>query len=549
MPHTRAMRITICPAALTAVVACAHPLIRVAPPAPGAPAVQERLAAPLAYALTVVPAVSYNEPFAAQIDDGGLTARLTALVPPGAALVRDPRLDVTARELVPLAIQGATPSPALVEHALHLHGVVESGRAYVGRGPTADAQLAALAPVLVARLAYANTRIGIAIAPGLAVAVVAYTSAVTIVSAPREATDRAVLEAILAPPFEVPHVHVTHEDHAVDALALTVARDGAGLFRASFACAGHTGPQWVAIDADDHAEPLATFPISCAKPAPVDYLVEPDANLTTPDVARRLAALINRERTAAGLAPLVPDGPATAAAEQYATVMAQAHAVVHDLGHTTPEQRLARAGRVPIVVAESTLKADNFGQAMEVMLNDAAYRRQVADRTVTHMGLGVVRDRSGELYIAIEYEQLTPAIDLAALEARARDQLFAGTATRRTAYRGNKIARDLRAPPALDTDLSRIAREAAANIALGWAPDAVAVLLHRRFQNEDRRFDELKQLTVLVTDAAAVDVSHLLDPDQIIDNIGVGAAQSSGGGPLSGRAYIVVVTGRYRGVR
>ncbi len=533
-------------AAVAELVACAPPQVVRAPPEGPDPApASEHLDAPLTFGPVAHPAAAYDEVIAPRLApaDGGVRMGLQALMPEGAVLARDPRLDLAAAELAELLARGATPSDAVVQFALHAHGVVEPGHIYVGRGASAEDQLAALAPQLADKLAPGNARVAVAPRADLALVLVAYAPAVVFDHAPREVDGWTELAATLAPPYTTPHVVITHDDRARE--PVDASRDADGHFHFTLSCALHAGMQWVAISGDDQVAPLAVVPISCGEPPPATYRVEPDRNLAATDVAFRIAALINRERIAARLAPLIPDAPATAAARAYAAVIARTKDVAHDIEGTTPPTRLAAAGRRPIAVSESTVKADDLREATEVLLDDPMYRRQVVDPKATHVSVGVVTDHSGELYIAIEYIEIPPPIDTAAMEARAAQQLIAAGNTRRTTYRGRRIERDIAAPPEVDRDLSAIARELAGDIALGESSSAVQDVLKRRVLDELGRYTNVDFHVVLITDPDRVDVRALLAPGSVIDNLGIGVVQSSRAGPNSGRAYLVVLTGRY----
>src|ERR1700733_2065460 len=162
----------------------------------GAP-ISERLDAPITFGPVEHAASSYDEPFTAPTSEPLTDAIFAGLQ---TAAVRDARLDVACAELARIVPQGAPLSEALVEFALHVHGVVERGHAFVAHGTTAAEIGAALAPQLGDPLRFSNARIGIGGSDPVVV-IVAYTSPVTFIAAPREVHGGVELAASLSPAF------------------------------------------------------------------------------------------------------------------------------------------------------------------------------------------------------------------------------------------------------------------------------------------------------------------------------------------------------------
>jgi uncharacterized protein YkwD len=346
------------------------------------------------------------------------------------------------------------------------------------------------------------------------------------------------LRATLARPYTHPRVTVTGDDRSIAHPTVTV--DGTS-FRTSIRCAGTTS--WITIDADEPT-PLAIVPVSCGTP-PATFRVEPDRNVETADVERRLTALINRERLAAGLPPLHTDRRATVAASEYARTMLRANDIVHELVGT-PVTRMADAGRRPLVVDETTFRADDLAQASMLLLDEPSYRKQVLAKNVTHVGVGVASSPSGELFVAIEYIEVLPPVDETALEARVARQIIDKHNTRRTlhaASRGRSIF--VPADPLINDELRANARYYARQVATGWSAATTDITLNRQLLGARHTYDGIHKEVIEVTDPATVDESKLFADGAVVDAIGVGVAQSARDGWLSGRTYLVILYGRY----
>ncbi len=531
--------------ALILVAACASPGVPfVTRPVVEAPPVIEPLSPAIVFGPVGHLAAGYDEPASAPEDraSDALFEQLELGLGPGAVLARDPRLDLAAAEVAGVVAQGASPSDGLIEFALHAHGVVERGRALVARGATPELRMRMLAPQLGNALAYPNTRVGIGGGDELAVVILAYTVPVHVIALPREIHGGTMLAAVLSPPYEHPQITITHDDRSIDHLAAI--EDGGGRFHAAVSCAGRTGRQWIAVSADHQTAPLAILPVSCNEPPPASYRVEPDANLLTTDARRRLLALIDRERVIAQLPPLRPDAAATAAAQAYAETMRTHRDAEHDLEATTPVTRLRAAGRIPLIVNETTIEADDLAHATEILLNDPLYRAQVVAPTATHIGLGLASTAS-ELFVAIDYIQIVPHMDPVRLEQQAIDEILRAGGTLRLNSVRSRHPQFVVAPPVTDADLTRFARFYAANLALGWSPATVQRALKRDLQDSTVRYEAITEVVTEISDPKQIDASHTFRPGMVVDNLGVGVAQAPRDGPMCGRTWRVVIFGSY----
>jgi uncharacterized protein YkwD len=507
-------------------------------PAVDAPPVIEPLAPAVTFGPVAQPAERYEEPLATQPAPDPISDEIYAGLPQAA---RDPRLDLAAAELAEVSAQGVSLADDVVAFALHAHGVVEHGQVFVAFGATAGDRLHDVLPGLGDRLAYPNARVGIGGRADRSVLVVAYTTPAHLIGVPRNVPGGFELHFKLDRPYEKPHVTVTSNDGSVTNSSIRLVD---GVYRASIPCL-HPGEQWISLTAADTPAPLAVVPIGCRQPPEPTFRVEPDVNLKTTDIARRLTALINRERLAAGLAPLSADPAATLAAQRYTEVMRRHRDPAHDLESSTPNTRLAAFGRIPPLLDETTLVADDLRHATDDLLDDPMYRKQVVTPETTHLGLGVTFGPGGELFAVIDYLQIHPAVDPIALEITTTQQILTSGRTRRTVKgpvgRGVKLKTYVEGPPKIDPDLTKLARRYAADLARGWRSDSVAAAATTAFREETQRYKAITR----VIDQGEKDWRTELQPGQVVDNIGVGVAQAARDGALCGRVFRVVLVAHY----
>ncbi len=488
--------------------------------APDPDRVVEPLAPPVTFGPIAHPATVYNEPVPLAAPDPALDEVFAGLVD-GArgrgTLDRDPRLDLASAELAALARQGVPVSGGVVDFALRAHGVVEAA-ALTATGATATE----LAGKLGDALAFGNVSIGLGGHDPM-VAIVVYASPILLGAVPRFVAADASVEigGTLDPGFHEPHVAITHDDGTIERPAVGVT-DAA--FIARFDCRGHRGAQWLAVEATGaRATPHVLVPIACGAPPPASYQTEPSANLATTAPERRLVALIDRERIAAGVPPLGIDPRAEAAARAYATVMAHDHSIVHLLRGTTPIGRLRDAGLVPSRSAETTMHAESLGHAAELLLDDTSYRANAIDPRPTRIGLALAPDQTGGLFVAIEYVRVEPPLAIAArtreLEARLHAHALRSAPTRA---------------------LHEAAQWYADQLALGWRDETVRAVFWQTYSLESLHVRDIGA-AILGNDTAEAAIDRL--PAKSLLTYGIGVTQSARDGAFAGRVTIVILTG------
>ena len=516
--------------ALGALAACAtHP--HVMGPVESAP-----IRDPIAPALTLGPvadrAVTYNEkphegppnPFSDEV-----FAALHARVPADGELLRDARLDAASAELAPIARTGVELDHDLVEFALHEHGIIEAAaEVFVVSGATPAQILAELEPKLGDLLAGDTLRVGIG---GGFTRVVIFTHVpmITLGPTPRwlPSGGEVELDAMLAPGYHDPIITFSHDNGSFEHPHVTGL--AFGLVLAPFSCATHDGPQWVHVearDADEQLQRLVLFPITCGAEPARTFQIEPLENRTTSDVERRLVAIINRERIAAGRPPLAGDTRIAAMARGYAASMQQANRIAHGLGGTAPA-RMRAAGLLPRVSLETVLHADSLARASEILMNERAYRAIFERTDVTHLGLGIAVDRDHSLYIAIVAIYISPPVDMVRLTIDLEDRI-------------RKAVPNLRR---FDPLLSFIADAYARTLAIGWTSSSAWKQFVSNIGLHGARYVPLANTVTMIFSPDELQGLDLVTRFPGHPDIGIGIAQSARDGALAGRIWIVVFIG------
>ncbi len=435
-------------------------------------------------------------------------------------LTRDHRLDRAATELATVVPQGVDLSEGLVEFALHAHGIVEpAAKVAVMRGSREE-----LAAELGELLFFGNVQLGIGGEP--TVVIVTYRSFATILSAPRfvPSHGRFELDAKLDAKHRDPRITVTHDDGSVEHPRVTVAGDR---LRATIECRGNTREQWLDIEAGDEASPLALVPIACGVTPETTFRVEPSVNLQATAVEQRLASIINRERVAAHLEPLVTDPRATLAAHRYAETMRKNHSVSHELDHL-PADRLRAVGLVPPLLLESTMTVKGIGRASELLVNPGVYHKDMVSPLVTHLGIGIVENAEHEQFVTILYLQIPKPID----PVRVQQTIIANI--RAIDVNTHMIA--------LDGELEQAAMRFARELAAGWRPDQIWIDLHGVLSFAALRYHKVDRTLTQLIDLEKLDGKQFIQGNHI-KGMGVGVAQSVRSGPLGGRIWVIVIFG------
>jgi uncharacterized protein YkwD len=504
-------------------------------------------AAPVTFAPATQAVVNYNErvtaPPSSPLNDAVLTAvRATAAQSSIPTPVADGRLFAACQELAEVVPEEGIVSYSVVEFALQRHGIIEpSPHLLVVWGNIDEPQL--IVDQLRPRLAEiyadgATARVGIGAAKRNAAGTGAVVFALQASGVSTNPIPRALpangsfkLDAVVDVRFHEPELFVTREDGTTERVAIDIGRNGA--FKAAVACGKHIGRQQVEITASDTSGStvLANFPVWCGEQAPTSITIEPpgeDNSVVSADEAEtRLLALMNRDRQAAGVGPVVWDDRVAAVARAHSEDMRQTKIVAH-ISPTTGSaaDRVKKANIKTAVVLENVARAYGVGEAHGGLMNSPGHRANMLAGAATHVGIGVVlgEDISGrrEMFITQVFIRIPPKVDRGAAANLVRDRI-------------NAVR-----PVEVDTRLSDVAQDLADGLAAGKPRDSLWPGAKKKLDAFNRSYARVGSVTSAVADIDSVDGKQMLG-DYKADAIGVGIAQGNHPDIGEGAVWIVVL--------
>ncbi|MEO8843678.1 MAG: hypothetical protein ABI591_21435 [Kofleriaceae bacterium] len=506
------------------------------------------LAAPVVFGPVARRATAYNEPAGDVPSTAARDQLFTALVETAkdkGEPQRDSRLDLLAGELSELVARGGVADDDLIEFVLHEHGIPEPMHALlVSHAATPEAALVELEPQLLDSLRVANVHVGIGGGDGQPfVVAIIHTSLVTLPpTVPRAlaAHGELTFSASIDSSMHSPRITVAYDDDREARDHPKATRVDPVTFSATIACGDHKGNLWMlveACDAKNVVQRLLLVPVSCDEPLETSYRIEPRANteVAPAELEHRLAAIINRERAAAGVQILGGDLRASNAARTETALMRRNHSVEHDLAKTTTIGRLRDEGLMAPFTLEATLHAKDLATASEILLNHRGYREMLSKPEPTHLGISIEYDEAHQLFIAIDLVSIIPKIDTARIEANMLARIDA---------RRPELERRQWGPLERNKLLDHVAWKYVLNRARGWGDPTVSYETQHDVELDFGNFGtSWRALTLLLTDdPSLVDIG----PDQPFDGVGVAALQAPRNGALAGRTYVIVIYGKRR---
>jgi uncharacterized protein YkwD len=168
------------------------------------------------------------------------------------------------------------------------------------------------------------------------------------------------------------------------------------------------GPQGIAV--------VANFPVYAGVPIPerIDIAPAPSSPTTPGTENETVLAMLNAERTRAGLAKLTLDLPLSAVARAHVDDML-AHGFI---GHTSPTtgsavDRVARAGiRTPLVL-ENIGRGYSLQEVHDGLMSSPGHRANILHPQATHVGIavGTERDHTATAFVVTQvFRRVTPAL-------------------------------------------------------------------------------------------------------------------------------------------
>jgi uncharacterized protein YkwD len=127
-------------------------------------------------------------------------------------------------------------------------------------------------------------------------------------------------------------------------------------------------------------------------------------SLILPDAERRLTALVNRERRAHGLSPLIPDASLQLIARQHAQEMAMRGYVGHgSAGGQTLRARFARYLRPGTRIGENVAMVRTIDEGHRAFIASPAHLENMLDPGFRRVGIGVTTAGAMDIMITEEF--------------------------------------------------------------------------------------------------------------------------------------------------
>jgi uncharacterized protein YkwD len=505
------------------------------------------VAAPITFAPSTTAARRYNEPLEAPprsaLGDAVVAAvREAAAKSNITAPAADARLFAACAELAEVVPEEGIIGYSVVEFALQRHGIIEpSPHLLVVWGNIDEPQLIVdqLKPRLAEILADGATgRVGIGAAKRAddgtgAVVFALQASGVATSPIPRSvaAGGTFAVDAVVSTTYREPELFVTREDGATERLAIDVGKSGA--FKSTVSCGKHVGRQQVEITASDvqGSTVLANFPVWCGQAPPTAITIEAsgdDGVITASDEAeRRLLALMNRDRQAAGVSPLLWDDRVTSVSRAHSEDMRKTKIVAH-ISPTTGSaaDRVRAAGIKTALVLENVARAYGVGEAHAGLMNSPGHRANVLAPQATHVGIGVVLgdEVSGrrEMFLTQVFIRVPPKVDRAEAIELVRSRIDAA----------RKVI--------VNAGLARVAQDLADGLAAGKTRDSLWPGAKKKLDAMNTPYARVGSVVSAVAELESVDGKQLLG-DYKADEIGVGVAQGTHPEIGDGAIWIVVL--------
>ncbi|NVB82236.1 MAG: hypothetical protein HOV81_27900 [Kofleriaceae bacterium] len=498
------------------------------------------------FAPTSEPATRYNEPLqpppSSPLGDAVIAAVREAAAKAGVpAPAADARLFRACAELAEVVPEDGIAGYGVVAFALQRQGIIEPTRSLLvlWGGDDPDTIVEKLRPQLPDIVAAGATgRLGIGLARRKAdgtnaIVFVLQTSGVATNPIPRSlpANGSFSLDAVVDAHYREPELFVTHEDGTTEQIALEIGR--AGGFKAKVACGKHAGRQQIEIMASDAqgSAVLANFPVWCAQEPPLSFSLnaptEAAAPVTADDAEKRLFALANRDREAAGLPALQWDDRVAAVARAHSEDMRQTKIVAH-ISPTTGSaaDRVRAAGIKTGAVFENVARAYAVGEAHGGLMDSPSHRANVLSSKATHIGIGVVLgaevSSQREMFVTEVFIRVPPKVEPARVATIVRDRI-------------NAVR-----PIQVNPRLTSVAQELADGLAGGKSRDSLWSGVKKKLDGMNTSYARVGSVTSAVADLDMIDGKQLVG-DYKPDDIGVGIAQGFHPEIGDGAVWIVVL--------
>jgi len=124
-------------------------------------------------------------------------------------------------------------------------------------------------------------------------------------------------------------------------------------------------------------------------------------DLAMSDAEKKILALTNAERKQKELPPLQPSAPLFKVAQAHSENMAKQGKMEHELDGKTPLKRLQAAGYRYARAYENIAAGDAIvplEDLMKAWMDSKGHRENILNAVCTEIGLGIARDKNGQMY-------------------------------------------------------------------------------------------------------------------------------------------------------
>jgi hypothetical protein len=269
---------------------------------------------------------------------------------------------------------------------------------------------------------------------------------------------------------------------------------------------------------------------------PLSITVEPshdDTPITDPvEAEKRLLALVNRDRQAAGLDALLWDERVADVSREHSKEMRRTKVVAHVSPTTGSAADRVRAAKIKTpVVLENVARTYGIGEAHFGLMNSPGHRANIMSHTATHIGIGVVfgDEVSGrrEIFITQTFSRVPPKID----PAKAAETIRAKLAV------VNPVGADVR--------LAAIAQQLADQLAAGKTREQAYPTVRKQVDSLGSIYRKVTSVVTAASELDSVDGAALLGESRP-EMVGVGIAQGVHPDIGDGAIWIVIVLGTKR---
>ncbi len=144
----------------------------------------------------------------------------------------------------------------------------------------------------------------------------------------------------------------------------------------------------------------------------------------TQNLESTLLQLVNQERQNRKKPPLSAMSDITEVAALHSIEMLHFNDIYHDSPKTgSVGDRVKRAGLPFLAVAENVAMGGDLQKCHVGLMNSPGHRKNILNKSYTHVGMGVVRDQKGILFITQVFMEQLPVLDIAEEKQKAINKI------------------------------------------------------------------------------------------------------------------------------